>query len=415
MHSRLKTLTASSYIFISLAVLFPLPHAWAGEAEDLKQAIEEKAKALQVINAQIQTTQQNLSETTSKSKTLKKEITQLDYQLNQLGLGIRSSEIKIDKLDLEIQSLNYGITDKEVDIVHQREAIKSFVRALAENDRETTLVRFLKHQSLADSLLETESIRTLNLTLAERVRSLLDLKRELEGDLSETQTKRSQVATERQVLTNRKGIAEDTKKGRADLLASTKNQEKLYQEQLKELEAKQAEVGAQIESIEQELRAKFDVSVLPVKYSGVFSYPIPGAIMSQSYGTTAFAQKAYSTKFHNGLDFGAALGTPVLAARDGKVVAVGNNGKYQYGRYVLIEHDNGLSSLYAHLSKQSAVQGATIKRGELLGFVGNTGYSFGSHLHFTLYWTPSVLLKILPTCNCGPVPVGVTVDPQGYL
>jgi Membrane proteins related to metalloendopeptidases len=100
-----------------------------------------------------------------------------------------------------------------------------------------------------------------------------------------------------------------------------------------------------------------------------------------------------------------------MAARGGKILAAGNNGKYQYGRYVLIQHDNGLTSLYAHLSKQAVATGDTVPEGHIIGYVGNTGYSFGNHLHFTVYWSDSVILKVLPTCNCGAVPVGVTGKP----
>ena len=96
-------------------------------------------------------------------------------------------------------------------------------------------------------------------------------------------------------------------------------------------------------------------------------------------------------------------------------MTVGNNGNYQYRKYVDIEHDNRLSTLYAHMSKQVVTGGQTVSRGDIIGYIGNTGYSFGAHLHFTVYWTPSLLLKSLPACNCGLVPVGVTINPIEYM
>ena len=107
------------------------------------------------------------------------------------------------------------------------------------------------------------------------------------------------------------------------------------------------------------------------------------------------------------------IGTPVFASADGRVTEVGNNGRLQYGRYVLIEHDNNLTTLYAHLSRSATAKGAIIKRGEIIGYSGATGYAFGPHVHLTVYWAPSVLLKTFP--GAGVVPVGVTIDPNNYL
>ena len=109
----------------------------------------------------------------------------------------------------------------------------------------------------------------------------------------------------------------------------------------------------------------------------------------------------------------------IACPADGTVMTVDNNDlgtrqKRQYGRYVLIKHDNNLSTLYAHLSRQVVARGATVKRGDLIGYSGNTGYSTGPHIHLTVYWAPSVQMKSVPPA-AGLVPVGVTIDPNDYL
>lgn len=110
-----------------------------------------------------------------------------------------------------------------------------------------------------------------------------------------------------------------------------------------------------------------------------------------------------------------------MAAADGKVIAIGNNDKgtsrwarYQYGKYIVIEHENNLSTLYAHLSRIIVQKGEAVKRGDIIGYSGETGYSYGPHLHFTVYWTPSVQFKSIPPA-AGLVPVGVTINPMDYL
>jgi len=110
-----------------------------------------------------------------------------------------------------------------------------------------------------------------------------------------------------------------------------------------------------------------------------------------------------------------------MAVETGTVIAVDNNDrgtsrwlKYQYGKYVLIQHDNGLTSIYAHLSRQIVQKGERIMKGDTIGYSGDTGYSYGAHLHLTLYWTPSVSLKSIAPA-AGLVPVGVTINPRDYL
>lgn len=95
------------------------------------------------------------------------------------------------------------------------------------------------------------------------------------------------------------------------------------------------------------------------------------------------ARRTQGIHGYNGVDLGAPLGTPVLAAASGKVIisrASGWNGGY--GNYIVIYHDNGTQTLYAHLSRNSVVQGQTVDKGQIIGAVGTTGKSTGTHLHF---------------------------------
>ena len=86
-------------------------------------------------------------------------------------------------------------------------------------------------------------------------------------------------------------------------------------------------------------------------------------------------------RMHNGLDLKVNIGDTIVAALDGKVRIV----KYErrgYGKYVVIRHDNGLETVYGHLSKQLVEENQLVKAGEVIGLGGNTGRSTGSHLHF---------------------------------
>ena len=103
-----------------------------------------------------------------------------------------------------------------------------------------------------------------------------------------------------------------------------------------------------------------------------------------SYRVTSEYRSA-SRPNHNGIDLGAPQGTRIGAAADGKVVTVVNNqsnSKTGYGNYVVIEHANGVRTLYAHCASVSVSVGQTVSQGQQIGTVGSTGNSTGPHLHF---------------------------------
>jgi len=89
-------------------------------------------------------------------------------------------------------------------------------------------------------------------------------------------------------------------------------------------------------------------------------------------------------KMHWGMDFTAPRGSPIYAAGDGKVIRA-DNGSSGYGKHIRIDHGYGYMSLYAHMSKYNVTKGQNVKRGDLIGFVGNTGRSEAPHLHYEVW------------------------------
>lgn len=97
--------------------------------------------------------------------------------------------------------------------------------------------------------------------------------------------------------------------------------------------------------------------------------------------TSGFGERWNS--FHSGMDIGKPIGDPVEAAIDGCVKEAGYN-EFGYGNLVILEHQNGIQTYYAHLDSINVVEGQTINKGQIIGTVGNTGISTGPHLHFEL-------------------------------
>jgi murein DD-endopeptidase MepM/ murein hydrolase activator NlpD len=95
------------------------------------------------------------------------------------------------------------------------------------------------------------------------------------------------------------------------------------------------------------------------------------------------------------VDLAAAKGTKIYATKSGKVTTAVYN--YSWGYYVVINHLDGFSSLYGHMTNFVVSEGQYVKRGQLIGYVGSTGWSTGNHLHFTVYYN------------------GATVNPMNYI
>ena len=112
--------------------------------------------------------------------------------------------------------------------------------------------------------------------------------------------------------------------------------------------------------------------------------PVDGARISSGFGMRRHPVLGYS-KMHKGMDFAAALGTPVYAAGDGTIELSGRRGSF--GNYIRIRHNGELQTAYAHLHKiaKGINKGVRVKQGQLIGYVGSTGRSTGPHLHYEVH------------------------------
>ena len=116
--------------------------------------------------------------------------------------------------------------------------------------------------------------------------------------------------------------------------------------------------------------------------------------ITQYFGNTSFSTanpQIYNGKGHNAIDIAAIDGTPVLSALAGVVLGTGDTDKargcYSFGKWVMIIHGNGLSTLYSHLSSIDVSKDQTVYTGQVIGLSGQTGYATGPHLHFGVYAT----------------------------
>jgi len=380
-----------SFVVVATMALYPVAPSYAVSEDDLEEEIQEKSLELKNLDAQIQQTQTRIDGLQGQARTLNNAISNINNQIDQVNYGIRSSEVNIEKLALELQSLGYKLEDVDAEIEIKQAALSEILRKVQQSDSEGFLEVLLKHETLADSVFEIQSLSDLQDNLNVSVAQLASLQVALAENIDQTGVKKGDLEDENVTLKSRKVILADQQDEKDSLLKETKNQEVVYQQKLDELEKIKAEVAEEINRIEEELRGQVNQSALPSARKGVLEVPVQG-VLTQGYGRTSYALYAYKSKWHNGIDIGAPNGTPIVAAEDGVVAFVANQDTVltngiaycrggAYGKVLVVKHDNNLATLYAHTSLILVSQGDRVKRGELIAYVGQSGWATGPHTH----------------------------------
>ncbi|MBI5220224.1 MAG: peptidoglycan DD-metalloendopeptidase family protein [Candidatus Liptonbacteria bacterium] len=401
----------------------PKPESTITEAfskEELEAQLRSRSQDLERVQKELESARQQLLDTKQERQTLQREVKSIDSNIKNLQLSIRADTAGIEKLKLEILSLRLDQEGIQRSIATKHAAIAQVLHTIQREDRgDTMLATLLKSNSLTEGVLAAQALSNLRRQFLSDIQGLEQLQADYAAKASEADAKKRQLAGHQQGAKDRAQIAEDQRQERNSLLSVTKQRESVFAQQLTKLQQEQEKIAEEVEVLDSALRAKINRSALPAARSGLLLMPIglPVARVTQEYGATAFARYGYRGKWHNGIDVGVPVGTDIIAAEHGRVVAAGDQDRYckrgAYGKFVVINHDNGLTTLYAHLSKQVAQVGETVERGQLIGYAGKTGYATGPHLHFTVFAQPTFYMGASKTC--GQMPYGGDLNPSQYL
>ena len=247
---------------------------------------------------------------------------------------------------------------------------------------------------------------------------------------SNYEDKKQSLVTLNKSLSNQTLLVDQATIEKNQLLVETKNKESNYQKLLEDRQSQRDALEAELNDIESKLLFVADLNKLPKPGEGVLAYPLEKIRITQYFGNTTFAKRtgSYAGKGHNGIDFAASVGTPVYTAKTGIVLGTGNTDLackgVSYGKWVLIKHANGLTTLYSHLSLINVKEGQVVKQGEQIALSGSTGFVTGPHLHFSVFASDSVHItspieyksKVCNTYLIMPVsPFGGYLNPLLYL
>ncbi len=366
------------------AAVFMAERAYAKDAtvkgyEDQISALEEKQKDLKnKINA-------NKNEA-SKAAENKAWLDELIYTLEQ---KITASEALILELDGSISASQAEIEACEAEIEQFSNKITLRIRMMQEDSGAGYLSMIFGATSMGEFFSRLEHIRAmieydkkLKAEYKAHKQDLNDKKENLEGSLSlQTETLKTLEADKAEA---KKLLAQADKY--ISQLASDADK---YQAELDKATKAEAELDKKLTDYLKSLQNQNSSQVVA---SGEYLWPLPAG---KGWITCKFGGLDPNNKPHYALDVAIAAGTPIYATNAGTVLISGWHSSYGY--YILIDHGNGMASLYAHCSALLVKAGQTVTKGQTIGKVGTTGFSKGNHLHFEIRKN------------------GVRVDPLGYM
>ncbi len=443
----LRTLKAA--VAFSLVFSLSMPAFAASSKEEVQQnlaALESQKAALQSRLASLQA---NKADTESYIAELDKELSAVYEEIERLNGELEQTEADLaqTQADLEVAKA------KEAE---QYEALKARIRAMYEAGDTTMMEIFMQAEDIAtilnageyiskisdydNALLEAlnetrQQIETLEAQLEEQKAQLEELKAEQEAKQEELQlvmdAKQAELGTIMgdigsaydSIYSTEAEIAENNK-----ILADIEYQEKLAAEAARkkaEEEKKKQEQQQQQNNSSQNNNANTgtgsgsgsssDTQAPSTGNSGTgsstgsgsgssgstggvatgsFIWPCAGGYISSGFGGRT-SPTAGASSNHKGVDIAAGSGTAIYAADGGVVTTVSYSAAR--GNYIVVSHNNGLTTLYQHCSSIAASAGQSVSQGQVIAYVGSTGYSTGPHLHFEVWVN------------------GVPVDPQGYI
>lgn len=413
----MKKITFITFIlFLTSCFLLPVL-SQASLLDDLKQQIKEREAEIKQLEEQAAAYQQDLKETQQKKNTLQNQLATIEARIRKLRADINVTLARISAANLQIEELTLEIYEKTQKIEEHKENIAGIIRTIYKYDEKTLLELVLENEKFSDFLSQVQYIELLQKNVQRDLELLKALKSALEEQKVEVQARRNEFQTYNAQLYSQKQIENSQKAQKNYLLRQTRGQEKKYQQLLTDIEEKQRQIQEEIFELEERLRLTLDPESIPKFRPGVLSWPNEG-LLTQYYGYTPYSKRLYKSGFHNGIDIAAGYGAFIRAARDGVIKTMGDTDKYcprgAYGKWITIEHDNNLTTFYAHLSAFGKYGiGDTVKEGAIIGYEGSSGYSTGSHVHFGVYASNTFYLK--QSIYCGLLPIGATINPMNYL
>ncbi len=362
------TCTGLAVLMCALSfMLAPTPKVQAASSAST-QSLQEKQKELQAEQKKLENKINSLKNEAAATLENKQY---LDSLVTVVTAKIQNSEALIKELDNQITETEKAIAEHTKEIEKTEEKIKERMRANHEEGNVSYFDVILGSVSVSDFLSRMEKVNTI----LEHDKETLA---QYEAEKKELQEKKESLEASKKLQEDTLKTLEADKKKNQQLSEQSANYINSLNADKKEAEAQKAKLAAAEAELDAQIKALMASrpQIAPnVAHNGKFMWPLPpGGYISCRYG-------GYdpSGRIHYAIDCAISGGTPIYAAGNGVIVTATNH--WSYGNYIIIDHGNGVSSLYAHCSGLAVGAGQAVSKGQVIGYVGSTGYSTGNHLH----------------------------------
>jgi murein DD-endopeptidase MepM/ murein hydrolase activator NlpD len=348
------------------------------QLQDAKQAQAGASQRLQDIQRGLESAQQ-------KANLTRAYVAELDGQIAHQQGVIADTQAKVHETERQIRFTEAEIVRRQAHLEVRQDLLAQRVRALDKHgsiDYLELVVTSRTFTQLVDRVVIMQQIVRSDQHMVDTLRQERDEVRGLDDRLHAQQVEQAALLKQQR---DQEAQLEQTRRAQQDALAYYAQLEAQFEQQRQELEAEKA----RIDGLVSQLQAQYDAQAQGLGGgSGRFAWPERGPI-TQGFGCSDLLGEPYdpncpSHHFHTGIDIGCDFGTPIAAADSGVVSYVNLGWGGGYGNFVLITHGNGYATLYAHLSSIAVSAGQGVRRGQVIGAEGSTGYSTGPHLHFEI-------------------------------
>ncbi len=334
---------------------------------------------LNQAKSQRKAAEQELSNIKGQKKIAEDDKAKLDAEIAELNGKIASVQAELDATARKLSEKEAELYEAEIACEKQFESFKTRARIMYENGPSTYIEILFSSGSFSEFLSNIEIMRSIleydNKVLNERkaVREQIALqKNEIEAIKKEQETRK-------QTLTEMKGTLSAKQQAQSAVITRLSDQEATIRAKIAEQQAEEARIQR---LINQALASQntTTVSTITTTGTGVMQWPCPSTKnITSEFGSRSQPVAGASTN-HKGIDIGASMGADIVAADSGTILFSGNSSSY--GKYIVITHGGGITTLYAHCSQLLVKAGATVTKGQVIAKVGSTGISSGPHLHF---------------------------------
>lgn len=390
-------LVALCLIVSMVSNMVPLQAEAASSSEIKKQINELEDRETEIAN--------KISDLRDQYKANENEMVDLVNQKDLIDQEIALLYEQVDLINNQISSYSLLIADKQDELDKAQENLdtlneknKERIRTMEEEGQISYWSIIFEANSFSDLLDRLNMVQEIAAADKRRIQDLKDAAARVAQAQTELETEKSALETTREELDDAQVALEEKRAEADELLRKLIAKGEEFQAMLDESEALQEDLMAQIAKKEKELKAAeyqewLATYVPPTTYPSDDRTPSSSAPSSSGWVcpvpyytlTSAFGYRIHPIhgdwRMHNGVDMSCAQGTPIYAARSGKVTVA----SYQAGgagNYVSINHGDGYSSIYMHMTHYIVSPGQYVTAGQVIGYVGSTGGSTGPHLHF---------------------------------